>query len=78
MTLALSMVFVLTMATATNDNDANDPMPFVSIAAATANALRFLGLHEEADVSSPDDRDRTAHGSDNHASYEQRVRRQLK
>lgn len=32
-----------------NDNDPTDPLPFVTLAAATANVLRYLKLTKEAE-----------------------------
>jgi len=78
MTLELSMVFVTTMGTNyTNDNDENDPMPFVSIAAATANALRFLGFHKEEDVRSDESRGGNRDNQSNSSTDEKYVQQRL-
>jgi len=62
----------------TNDNDENDPMPFVSIAAATANALRFLRLDEEQNEQRPSDGDGTTQPKDNRDGNREYVEQRLR
>lgn len=68
------------MTKALNDNDENDPMPFVSIAAATANALRFLKLDEQSHEQADDKSSSTAQpkdDSDGNRKYVQQRLREL-
>ncbi len=59
-----------------NENCKDDPMPFVSIAAATANALRFLKLDKQHDEER-EDRERAADRKQNEPYDEAYVRQRL-
>lgn len=60
-----------------NTNDPDDPMPFVSIAAATANALRFLRLDEKEDVRSDENRGGNRDNQPDRSTDEQYVQQRL-
>lgn len=60
-----------------NENCKDDPMRFVSIAAATANALRYLGFHENEDVRSDESRGGNRDNQPNRSTDEQYVQQRL-